>query len=260
MRNLNYADSSFTLVHRRPAKQTVRNKIIKYKHNEFTQIRSSHTGNVHTDLIRAFANTVKWMRLTYTTYLDEVQKQPTDQILMVIVRMIFIKLGPLPIFTSSWLSTKTARASFKIAKKGPDLSHRNPPARNLNSESIGKLGALLIIKKNWRTAGEESKTYQEKLVKFKDNALCLVSQISIKGYLETIALEPNNGLLIHEGNLRNLNYADSSFTLVHRRPAKQTVRNKIIKYKHNEFTQIRSSHWECTHWLNKSFRKYGLVN
>ena len=32
--------------------------------------------------------------------------------------------------------------------------------------------------------------YQEKLVKFKDNALCLVSQISIKGYLETIALEP----------------------------------------------------------------------
>lgn len=37
------------------------------------------------------------MRLTYTTYLDEVQKQPTDQILMVIVRMIFIKLGPLPI-------------------------------------------------------------------------------------------------------------------------------------------------------------------
>ena len=157
MRNLNYADSSFTLVHRRPAKQTVRNKIIKYKHNEFTQIRSSHTGNVHTDLIRAFANTVKWMRLTYTTYLDEVQKQPTDQILMVIVRMIFIKLGPLPIFTSSWLSTKTARASFKIAKKGPDLSHRNPPARNLNSESIGKLGALLIVKKNWRTAGEESK-------------------------------------------------------------------------------------------------------
>ena len=58
MRNLNYADSSFTLVHRRPAKQTVRNKI------------------------------------------------------------------------------------------GPDLSHRNPPARNLNSESIGKLGALLIVKKN----------------------------------------------------------------------------------------------------------------
>ena len=108
-------------------------------------------------LIRAFANTVKWIRLTYTTHLDEVQKQPTDQILMVIVRMIFIKLGPLPIFTSSWLSTKTARASFKIAKKGPDLSHRNPPARNLNSESIGKLGALLIVKKNWRTAGEESK-------------------------------------------------------------------------------------------------------
>ena len=36
--------------------------------------------------------------------------------------------------------------------------------------------------------------YQEMLIKFKDNALCLVSQISIKGYLETIALEPNNGL------------------------------------------------------------------
>ena len=98
-------------------------------------------------LIRTFANTVKWIRLTYTTHLDEVQKQPTDQILMVILRMIFIKLGPLPIFTSSWLSTKTARASFKIAKKGPDLSHRNPPARNLNSESIGKLGALLIVRR-----------------------------------------------------------------------------------------------------------------
>ena len=37
---------------------------------------------------------------------------------------------------------------------------------------------------------QEKSTYQEKLVKFKDNALCLVSQISIKGYLETIALEP----------------------------------------------------------------------
>ena len=45
---------------------------------------------------------------------------------------------------------------------------------------------------------------KEKLIKFKDNALCLVSQISIKGYLETIALEPNNGLLIHEGNSNSL--------------------------------------------------------
>ena len=218
MRNLNYADSSFTLVHRRPAKQTVRNKIIKYKHNEFTQIRSSHTGNVHTDLIRAFANTVKWMRLTYTTYLDEVQKQPTDQILMVIVRMIFIKLGPLPIFTSSWLSTKTARASFKIAKKGPDLSHRNPPARNLNSESIGKLGALLIIKKNWRTAGEESKMA----------ILTDFHHISIRALLQ-----------IFNENVSQMMALSSCF---------------------HEFTQIRSSHWECTHWLNKSFCKYGLVN
>ena len=50
----------------------------------------------------------------------------------------------------------------------------------------------------------ETISYQEKLVKFKDNALCLVSQISIKGYLETIALEPNNGLLIHEGNSNSL--------------------------------------------------------
>ena len=50
----------------------------------------------------------------------------------------------------------------------------------------------------------KNQTYQEKLVKFKDNALCLVSQISIKGYLETIALEPNNGLLIHEGNSNSL--------------------------------------------------------
>ena len=218
MRNLNYADSSFRLVHRRPAKQTVRNKIIKYKHNEFTQIRSSHTGNVHTDLIRAFANTVKWMRLTYTTYLDEVQKQPTDQILMVIVRMIFIKLGPLPIFTSSWLSTKTARASFKIAKKGPDLSHRNPPARNLNSESIGKLGALLIIKKNWRTAGEESKMA----------ILTDFHHISIRALLQ-----------IFNENVSQMMALSSCF---------------------HEFTQIRSSHWECTHWLNKSFCKYGLVN
>ena len=45
---------------------------------------------------------------------------------------------------------------------------------------------------------------KEKLIKFKDNALCLVSQISIKEYLETIALEPNNGLLIHEGNSNSL--------------------------------------------------------
>ena len=51
---------------------------------------------------------------------------------------------------------------------------------------------------------QEKSTYQEKLVKFKDKALCLVSQISIKGYLETIALEPNNGLLIHEGNSNSL--------------------------------------------------------
>ena len=218
MRNLNYADSSFTLVHRRPAKQTVRNKIIKYKHNEFTQIRSSHTGNVHTDLIRAFANTVKWIRLTYTTHLDEVQKQPTDQILMVIVRMIFIKLGPLPIFTSSWLSTKTARASFKIAKKGPDLSHRNPPARNLNSESIGKLGALLIVKKNWRTASEESKMA----------ILTDFHHISIQALLQ-----------IFNENVSQIMALSSCF---------------------HEFTQIRSSHWECTHWLNKSFRRYGLVN
>ena len=157
------------------------------------------------------------MRLTYT-YLDEVQKQPTDQILMVIVRMIFIKLGPLPIFTSSWLSTKTARASFKITKKGPNLSHRNPPARNLNSESIGKLGALLIVKKNWRTAGEESKMA----------ILTDFHHISIRALLQ-----------IFNENVSQMMALSSCF---------------------HEFTQIRSSHWECTHWLNKSFRKYGLVN
>ena len=67
-------------------------------------------------------------------------------------------------------------------------------------------------------------SYQEQLIKFKDSAICLVSQLSIKRYLETIALEPNNGLLIHGGNSNSL-------------PLQQ--RNSRGKFKHSRLLHER---------------------
>ena len=93
-------------------------------------------------------------------------------------------------------------------------------SRHLQPISYGS--NLLMIK--CRQELTYSISYQEKLIKFKGNALCLVSQISIKRYLETIALEPKNGLLIHGGNSNSL-------------PLQQ--RNSRGKFKHSRLLHER---------------------
>ena len=48
-------------------------------------------------------------------------------------------------------------------------------------------------------------TYQEEADQIQRQCpLFSVSNMAIKGYLETVALEPNNGLLTHEGNSNSL--------------------------------------------------------
>ena len=91
-----------------------------------------------------------------------------------------------------------------------------------HSQPISYGSNQLVIKR--RQEFTYSISYQEQLIKFKDNALCLVSQLSIKRYLEAIALEPNNGLLIHGGNSNSL-------------PLQQ--RNSRGKFKHSRLLHER---------------------